>query len=71
MQHDPLQQRIIHGQNPQQDLSTLPAEEVQQVREVHHVSRRWQLTVSTVTGFSSELANWLNFNVAYLTNQKV
>lgn len=39
MQHDPLQQRTVHGENPQQDLSPLPAEEVQQVREVHHVSR--------------------------------
>lgn len=40
MQHDPLQQGAVHGEDPQQDLRPLPAEEVQQVREVHHVSRR-------------------------------
>lgn len=39
MQHDPLQQGTVHGENPQQDVRPLPAEEVQQVREVHHVSR--------------------------------
>lgn len=38
VQHDPLRQRVIHGENPQQDVGALPAEEVQQVREVHHVS---------------------------------
>lgn len=38
VQHDPLQQRAVHGENPQQDLGALPAEEVQQVGEVHHVS---------------------------------
>lgn len=38
VQHDPLQQRTVHGQDPQQDLGPLPAEEVQQVGEVHHVS---------------------------------
>lgn len=44
VQHDPLQQGAIHGQNPQQDLSALPAEEVQQVREVHLVS--WFIFIS-------------------------
>lgn len=38
MQHDPLQQRALHGQDPQQDVSALPGEEVQQIGEVHHVS---------------------------------
>lgn len=38
MQPDALQQRAVHGENPQQDLGALPAEEVQQVGEVHHVS---------------------------------
>lgn len=38
LQHDPLQQGAVHGEDPQQDLGPLPAEEVQQVREVHHVS---------------------------------
>lgn len=40
MQHDALQQGAVHGEDPQQDLRPLPAEEVQQVGEVHHVSRR-------------------------------
>lgn len=48
MQHDALQQRAVHGQDPQQDLSPLPAEEVQQDREVHHVS--WQFFVSPPPG---------------------
>lgn len=40
MQHDALQQGAVHGEDPQQDLRPLPAEEVQQVREVHRVSGR-------------------------------
>lgn len=38
LQHDPLQQGALYGENPQQNFGPLPGEEVQPIWEVHHVS---------------------------------